>query len=127
MGVQRNDKSGKFCAAWSRTSHKAQLGGGRGSVGDLGSLPLVFGGGEGVEVYAKAVGCVPGGGCDTVLIGWTSVSMICGVGMGVGGSRYCIGIPKVNPGRLRVTMTGLLTIPEGGKRKGIMCMGNEPQ
>ena len=55
------------------------------------------------------------------------VNTIWGVRGGVGGSRYHIGIPKMKPGRLRVDMTSLLTISKGGKRKGIMWIGNEPQ
>ena len=84
-------------------------------------------GGGGEEVETKAVICVPGGGCNIISICWTGDNMIYGVRGRVGGSRYHTGIPKVNLERLRVAMTGLLTIPEGGKRKGIMCMGNEPQ
>ena len=53
--------------------------------------------------------------------------MICGVGGQVGRSNYPTRIPKVKFIRLRVAMNGLLMMPEGGKRKGIMCMGNEPQ
>ena len=67
------------------------------------------------------------GGCHTVSIGSTSFNKICGVGVGLGGSRYHTGIPKVNPARLSVSVTSLITILEGGKRKGIMCMRNEPQ
>ena len=49
--------------------------------------------------------------------------MIYGVGGGVGGCTYHIGIPKVKPKKLRVTKTILLTMPEGGNRKEIVCMG----
>ena len=109
------------------TSHKSQVGGGRGSVKDFGSLPPVFMGGGCARVEVEAVGYVPGGGCDTVSLGWTGVNTIYGVGWRVGGSRYHTGIPKVNPARLSVSVTSLITILEGGKRKGIMCMRNEPQ
>ena len=70
-------------------------------------------GGRGVEVAIEEIGYVPGDGCDIISIGWTGVNMIWGVGGGVIGSRYHTGIPKVNPRRLRVSTTGLLTIPEG--------------
>ena len=46
--------------------------------------------------------------------------MTWGVGGGIGVSRYHIGIPKVKLVKLRVAMTGLLTMSDGGKRKGIM-------
>ena len=78
-------------------------------------------------VDADTISCVPGVGCDTVSIGWIGVNTICCVGVGLGGSSYHTGIPKVNPTRLSISMTILITIPEGGKRKGIMCTGNEPQ
>ena len=35
-------------------------------------------------------------------------------------------ILKVKPGRLRVAMTGALTTPDGGKRKGMVWMGVAP-
>ena len=69
----------------------------------------------------------PRGGCDTVSMGWTRVNMTWGVGGGVGGSRYYIGIPNVKLGKLRVAMKGLFKIPDGGKRKGIVCTRKEPQ
>ena len=105
----------------------AQVGVGCNSVGDFSSYPKVFVGGWGAGVDEGAVGCVPGGGCDIVSIGWTRVSMIYGAKGGVGGSRHHMGIPKVNPGRLIVAMIGLIRMPEGGKRKGIVCTRNEPQ
>ena len=75
-------------------------------------------GGAGAET--GAVIDVPGGGCDIILIYWTGVNTIWGFEGGVGGSRYHTRIPKVKPRKLRVVMTGLITISEGGKRKGIM-------
>ena len=55
------------------------------------------------------------------------MNTICGVKVGLGGSRNHTRMPKLNLGRLRVDMTGLLTILKGGKSNGIMYMGNEPQ
>ena len=69
----------------------------------------------------------PGGGCDIVSIGWMGVNTTWGVEGGIGGSRYHTGIPKVKLGRLRVAMTSLLTMLDGGKRNEIMWAGNEPQ
>ena len=40
---------------------------------------------------------------------------------------YHIGIPKVKPGKLRVSMIGLFMMSYGRKRKGIMWTGREPQ
>ena len=82
-------------------------------------------GGGGVD--RRVVICVPRGGCETVSIGWSGVNTIYGVEVGLGRSRYHTGMPKVNPERFRVVMTSLLMIPKGGKRKGMVCMGNEPQ
>ena len=67
-----------------------------------------------------------GGGCDTVSMGWTGVNMTWGFEGGVGGSRYRTRIPNVKLGKLRVAMIGLLTIPDGVKRKGIICTRKEP-
>ena len=111
MWVQRNKKLGQFCDAWSKTSLKAQVRGGHGSVKDLGSFPPVFMGGGGVGGDAEVVIYVPRSGCDTVSIGWTSVNMICGVGVGLGGLKYHNRMPKVNLERFGVAMNGLLTIP----------------
>ena len=44
--------------------------------------------------------------------------------MRLGGLRYQIGIPVVNPRRFQVSMTGVPTIPRGGNRKG-MCAISE--
>ena len=95
-------------------------------MGDFGAFPLVFMGGGGAKVDAEAISCVPRGGCDTISISWNGVNTICGVGGRVGGSRYHTRIPKVKIRRLRVAMTYLLMMSEGGKRMGIMCTGNEP-
>ena len=89
------------------------------------SCPFMGGWGEVVDTIEFI--CVPRCGCDTVSIGCTGVNTICRFGGRVGGSRYETGIPKVKLRRLTVAMISLLTIPEGGKRKGIVCMGNEPQ
>ena len=107
--------------------YKTQVGGGHGSAGDFGALPLVLVGGGDARVDPEAVGCVPGCGCDNVSIGWIVVNMIFCVGVGLGGSRYHTRTPKVNPGRLRFFMNGLLMIQEGGKRNKVVCMGNKPQ
>ena len=56
-------------------------------------------------------------------MGCMGCRMIFGVDRRTGGERYQTGNPKVNPGRLRVAMTGALTTPEGGKRKGMVWMG----
>ena len=70
---------------WSRKSHKAQLGDGSFFVGDFATLILVFVGGGGAGVDKGTIGSVQGGGCDIVSIHWTSVNMICGVWVGLGG------------------------------------------
>ena len=59
-------------------------------------------------------------GCTRVkttweIIGWASES------------RYHIGIPNVKLGKFKVTITGLLMTPGGGKRKGIVWTGEEPR
>ena len=113
MRVGINDKSRQFCIALPRTSHKAQVGGGCGFVEDFGSFTPVFMAGGGGEVDAKAISSIPKGGCDTISIGWIGVNTICGFRVGKSGSRNHTGIPKVNPGRLSVYMSGLLTIQEG--------------
>ena len=40
---------------------------------------------------------------------------------------YHTGIPIVKFGKFRVAITGLLTMSDGGKRKGIVWIGKEPQ
>ena len=50
-----------------------------------------------------------------------------GIGRGVGGSRYHMGIPNVKLGKFRVAMIGFLMMLDGGNRKGILWMGSEPQ
>ena len=60
-------------------------------------------------------------------MGWMGVNTTCGTGGWVGGSRYHIGISTVKFGKLKVAMTRLLTMPDGGKRKGIVWIENEPQ
>ena len=67
-----------------------------------------------------------GGGWLVVTMGCTGCRTTSGVGGGMGGERYQTGNPMVNPGRLRVAMTGVLTTPEGGKRKGMVWMGVAP-
>ena len=44
----------------------------------------------------------------------------------MGGSRYHTKIPNVKLGRLKVAMTSLLMTLGGGKRKGIVWIGDEP-
>ena len=68
----------------------------------------------------------PGGGRIVVAMGFTGCRTTFGVGRRTRGERYQMGNPKVKPGRLRVAMTGALTTPEGGKRKGMVCMGMAP-
>ena len=68
-----------------------------------------------------------GGGCDSISIGWMGVNTTRHIGGGVGGSRYHIGIPNMKLGKLRASMTSLLTVLDGGKRKGIMWIENGPQ
>ena len=70
-----------------RASHKAQVGGGRGSAGDFGSFSPAFVGGRFTRVDEGVVVCGTGGGCDNVSIGWYSCNTICGVGVGLDGSR----------------------------------------
>ena len=50
-----------------------------------------------------------------------------GIGGWVGGLRYHTGIPNVKLGKFKVAIIGLLMIPDGGKRKGIVYIGKEPQ
>ena len=59
----------------------------------------------------------PGGGRLVVAMGCTGCKTTSGVGGRNGGERYQTGNPKVNPGRLRVAMIGVLTTLEGGKMK----------
>ena len=68
----------------------------------------------------------PGCGCATISMGWMGFNTTWGVRGGVSGLRYHTGIPNVKFGRFRVAMTGLLTMPDGGKRKGIVWIRNEP-
>ena len=63
---------------------------------------------------------------DTLGGGWLPLKMDCigvkttyGVGSGLGGVRYQKGMPNVKHRRLRVTMTGVVMIPDGGDKKGI--------
>ena len=105
----------------------------------MGPLPLVglveigddFAGVDGVAIpeggFAGFDGvATPGGGRLVVAMGCTGCRTTFGVGGRTGGERYQTGNPKVKPGRLRVAMTGVLTTPEGGKRKGMVCMGVAP-
>ena len=82
---------------WLRTSHKAQVGGGHGYAGGFVSFPPILLRGGGSRVNEGETGCLPRGGCDIVSIVWTSFSTICVVGVGLGGSIYHTGMPKVNP------------------------------
>ena len=107
--------------------HNAHVGDGRDSVVALGIFPPLFLGGGREGVDTGTIFGVKGDGCDIVLISWMGVSMTYGVRGRVGGSRYYMRIPKVKPGRLRVAMIGFLTIPNGGKRNGIVWMENETQ
>ena len=127
MWVRRRGNSGQFFVAWPWTSHNVQVGVERGSVVSLATLPstLFGGGGAGVEIGVVFDG--PGGGCDIISMGWMRINMTSGVGGGVGRWRYYIGIPNVKLGKLRVAMIGLLMMLDGGKRKGIICTGKEPQ
>ena len=59
-------------------------------------------------------------------MGWKRFNTTYGNRGGLGKLRYHIRIPKVNPGRLRVAITGFLMMLDGGKRKGIVWMGSEP-
>ena len=36
-------------------------------------------------------------------------------------------IPNVKLGKFKVAITGLVMTPSGGKRKGIMCTGEDPK
>ena len=74
----------------------------------------------GIVVRTKAVICEPGGGCEIVSIGWKGVSTTWGIEGWVGGSRYHIGIPSIKFGKFKVAITDLLTMPDGGERKGIV-------
>ena len=69
----------------------------------------------------------PRGGRDNISMGWTQVNTTWGTRGWVGGSTYDTGIPNVKLGKLRVPMIGLLMMPDGGKRKGIVWIWNEPQ
>ena len=89
-------------------------------------FPSAFFGVGGVGLQMGVVFDGPGGGCDTVSMGWTGVNMTWGFGGGVGALRYHTGIPNVKLGKLRVAMIGLLMMPNGGKRKGIVCTEKEP-
>ena len=90
-------------------------------------FPLAFFGGGRAGAVTKGVFGGPGGGRDVVFIGWMGVNTTWGIGGGVGASRYHTGIPSVKFGKFKVAITGLLTMPEGGKRKGIVWTGSEPQ
>ena len=99
----------------------------------MGLVPLGdgFAGVDGIATpgagCAGAAGvATPGGGLLVVAMGCTGCRTTSGVGGRTGGERYQTGNPKVKPGRLRVAMTRELTTPEGGKRKGIVCMGVAP-
>ena len=37
-----------------------------------------------------------------------------------------MGIPNVNLGKFKVSITGLLMTPGGGNGKGVVCTGEEP-
>ena len=71
--------------------------------------------------------CGPGGGCNTTEMGSTGVNTTWGIGGWAGGSRYHIGIPGVKFGKFKVAIIGLLMMSKGGKRKGIVWTGSEPQ
>ena len=55
-----------------------------------------------------------------------TVGVFDGPGGRVGGSRYHKGSPNMKSCRLWVSKTYLLMISDGGKRKRIMLIGNEP-
>ena len=84
-------------------------------------LVKIGGGFAGVDGVAT-----PGGGRLVVAMGCTGCRTTSGVGGRTGGERYQTGNPRVKPGRLRVAMTGALTTPEGGNRKGMVWMGVAP-
>ena len=69
----------------------------------------------------------PGGGRDSISIGWEGFNTTWGIIGGVGGSRYHMGIPNMKLGKLRVAMIGFLMMLDGGKRKGIVWIRDKPQ
>lgn len=60
-----------------------------------------------------------GGGCLPLKMDCIGVKTTYGVGGGLGGVRCQKGMPNVKHRRLRVTMTGVVMIPDGGDKKGI--------
>ena len=75
------------------------------------------------RVFFGGLGCE----CDIVSMGSTRVNTTSRFRGGVGGSRYHTGTPSVKLCKLRVSMTGFLTMPNGGKRKRIVSIENEPE
>ena len=104
----------------------AQGGVDRGSVVVLMVLPRVLFGGGGAGAVMEGVFDGPRRGCDVISIGWTGVSITWGIEGGVGGLRYYTGIPSVKFGKFKVAIIGLLTMLDGGKRKGLICTRREP-
>ena len=93
----------------------------------MGTLLPVFFFRGGAEVEIGEVIGVLGSGCNIISIGWKRVNTTCGNRGGLGGSRYHIEIPKVKLGKLRVAITGFLTMLDGGKRKEIVWTGSGSQ
>ena len=93
----------------------------------FGGLSPTFFGRGGAVLGMKCMFNGPRGGYYSISIGWTGFNTSWGIGIGVGGSRYHIGIRNVKLGKLRVAITGLLMIPYGGNMKGIWWIRKEPQ
>ena len=58
-------------------------------------------------------------------MGYTRVKTTWGIGSWVGGSRYHMGVPNVKLGKCKVAIIGLLMMPGGGNRKGIVWTREE--
>ena len=84
----------------------------------LTTLPPGFSMGRGGAFLGVTLDAL-GGGLLEVPIGFICVKTICSVGGGLGGVRYQIGRPNIKPRRLRVSITAMLMIPDGGNKKGI--------
>ena len=97
------------------------------------ALPPVSVGGRGAGPETRGVFDGPGGRCNIISIGWTSVNTCWGLRGRVGGSRYHRGSPNVKSCRWRVAKVHLFMILDGRKkkrkrkRKRIMLRGSEPQ
>ena len=88
---------------------------------DFAFFPLALFGWGGVGAGAVFGFCRPGGGRDSTAMGCsTGVKTTWGISGWAGGSRYHTGIPNVKLGKFKVAIIGLLTIPYGEERKGIV-------